>query len=158
MSINISDVSKSFCFLAIIQKSELTLLQPQYHRHTISWSQMSRMTNSNFVFLKGWWWGLTIKHRFMWNKWCLCTYQHVGVCAGRALLCVFWSWRGLTPKYETMYVNLLETAANCICFFPIYGPLSTRQFSFFFLLLSGVPRCFIASHWYCSRTKKSARL
>lgn len=51
---------------------------------------------------------------------------------------------------EDVYVNThyeyKEAAAMVFCFFPVSGPLSTRQFLLFFLLLSGVPGCFIASH------------
>lgn len=42
----------------------------------------------------------------------------------------------------------------CFCFLPVYGPVSTRQFLFFFLVLSGVPVHFIALYWYCSRSKE----
>lgn len=85
---------------------------------------------------------------FVYNS--LLWWQSSSVCC--------WVAEKIDPqRWEDVYVNthyqFKEAAAMCFCFFPVDVPLSTKQFLFFFLLLSGVPGCFIVSHWYCSRTK-----
>lgn len=59
--------------------------------------------------------------------------------------------RGRTVYVKTSLL-VQRCSSNVLLFLPCLW--STKQFRFFFFLLTGVLRCFIGSHWYWSRTKK----
>lgn len=93
-------------------------------------------------------------------RWCVCVAACWRTCWKSSSMCFLVVERIEPQTWEDVYVNThyecKEAAAMVFCFFPVSGSLSTRQFLLFLFLLSGVAGCFIASHWYCSRTKKRA--